>query len=89
MESTFETVLYYISSIGVIAIDVVFGGAMLLVVGRIIYKAIRPAKKGDARNLTGDFLNIWDPITGVPRNIVGKEEQVWIEEYERGDGDKK
>jgi uncharacterized lipoprotein YehR (DUF1307 family) len=65
------------------AILFLFGGVMVFTVARIIYKALRPSTKSEAKDMARRIANMYDPVTGLPRNIVEKEPQVYIEEIER------
>jgi hypothetical protein len=58
-------------------------GIYIAIPARIIYKAVKYPGQGEATKLVRDLLNIWDPITGVPRSIVGKENQTIVIEEEK------
>jgi hypothetical protein len=62
-----------------------FAAIAVAIAVRLIYKSVKYPKQGEATKLVRDTLNIWDPITGVPRDVVGKANQTIIIEEEKKD----
>jgi uncharacterized lipoprotein YehR (DUF1307 family) len=60
-----------------------FGGVVAFTIVRIVYKALKPSSKNEAKRMVRDIANMYDPITGLPRSMVEKDPQVYIEEIEK------
>jgi hypothetical protein len=59
----------------------------VLIFAVIVVRIIRASsKKGEATKMVRDVANIWDPITGLPRSMVNKQEIAIVREVEEKDG---
>ncbi|MDR0519948.1 MAG: hypothetical protein LBG82_07890 [Clostridiales Family XIII bacterium] len=86
MDITFESVVSFLVNYFVLFL---LGGAAVLAVARIVYNVLRPNGKDAARRMARDVANIYDPLTGMPRNVLGKEPPAYeIEVREWGDAGK-
>jgi hypothetical protein len=62
---------------------IILGGIIVIIVVRFVYKTVRPSTKDEAREMATDLTNVYDSITGLPRNITDINHNIFFEENEK------
>jgi hypothetical protein len=84
MDITFESVALFVRDNVILLL---LGGAAVLAAARIVYNALKPSGRDAARRMARDAANIYDPLTGMPRNVLGKEPPGYEIEARERNGD--
>ncbi|MDR1067749.1 MAG: hypothetical protein LBL36_00705 [Clostridiales Family XIII bacterium] len=82
-ESKFIDALVFIMDYSGFALAIGFALIAVAIIVRIIRKS---SKRGEAAKMVRDVVNIWDPVTGVPRSMVNKQEIAIVREAEEKEG---